>query len=253
MKNLLQAQNICFSYRNNIVLENISFELAQGESLGVIGPNGGGKTTLLKIIAGLIPDFQGNLSFSDGKKIKMAYLPQLDRQNTLFPLTCEEYVAQGGLYQYKKILTASEALKFIGLSHKRQILFRELSGGERQRAALAKALVSAPLLFLFDEPTKGLDSTGRDQLLGLVKKITKEFKRSVIIVDHNINQLLSYCDKILCLNKSLHWHDKKDVLTDNVLAHIYRCEFEHELIHEQKVFKEHSESSGHLAKKKVRT
>ncbi len=248
MKSLLRLEHVSYFYGIDPVLKDVSFEVFLGESLGVIGPNGGGKTTLLKIIAGLLPNFSGVLridGLAPSKQGQVAYLSQLFKHNSFFPLTCEEYISQGELYQYERKISVSEALDFVELLPRKDALFRELSGGEKQRATLARSLIQSPLLFLFDEPTNGLDSTGRDRLLDLVKKVTREFKRSIIVVDHNINQLLKHCDKILCLNKSLHWHNKKEALTQDILEDVYSCEFEHELLHEQKKHFDHRKNPEH--------
>ena len=236
MPPLLQVKNLSFSYDSSVVLGPLSFELKKGESLGVIGPNGGGKSTLLNILAGLLTGFKGIVSF--GGRVhprtgEVAYLPQRKAQQLLFPLTCREFISLGKIHSGQGILSTDEALEFVGLTPKGGEAMDRLSGGEQQKAYLARTLVQGPLLFLLDEPTSGLDSEGQDHLAGLVKKITKEFRRTAVIVDHNIGRVLRHCDNILCLNKGLHWHDRKDILTKDILKDIYRCEFEHELLHER--------------------
>ncbi|MBY0416134.1 MAG: ATP-binding cassette domain-containing protein, partial [Bdellovibrionales bacterium] len=109
----------------------------------------------------------------------------------------------------------------------------KLSGGEKQRVLIARAMIQKPKLLLLDEPTKGLDSNGQDQLLALIETIKKRDNTAVMIVDHNINQIIKSCQNILCLNRHSHWHDHRDFLTKNILEDIYHCEFEHLLIHEK--------------------
>ncbi len=239
---ILKAEKICYSYNGESpVLKDISFSLDIGESLGVLGPNGGGKSTLMKIIAGLLTADSGELFF-DGKNIKeyktypyeiFSYVPQNSELNSILPVKVHEYM------EFSKALNKNvsskdldELLDLVGILHKRDSLISKLSGGERQRVLIARALINKPRLLLLDEPTKGLDSSGQDQLLSLIDKIKSRDKTAVMIVDHNINQIIRNCHKILCLNRSYHWHDHRDLLTKNILEDVYHCEFEHLLIHE---------------------
>src|SRR5690606_15057344 len=132
----------------------------------------------------------------------------------------------------KPTRSIEECLKRVGLSEKRDALMRELSGGQRQRALLARALRLAPKLLVLDEPTAGLDSQGQDQLMLLLKSLQKDDHTTLVIVDHNITQVLKHADKILCLNRRHHWHERKELLTKNIIEDIYHCEFEHLRLHE---------------------
>lgn len=242
---ILRADNICFSY-NGITptLKDISFTLLAGESLGVLGPNGGGKTTLMKIVVGLLKPESGDLFFEENnsKSFKhypyefFSYVPQHSELNTILPVKVSEYMnfAKSLYKQLRKENSAyiDELLDLVGIFHKKDSLISSLSGGERQRVLLARALINRPKLLLLDEPSKGLDSNGQDQLLAIIEKIKNRDKTAVMIVDHNINQIIRNCHKILCLNGTYHWHDYRDLLTKNILEDIYHCEFEHLLIHE---------------------
>ena len=262
MKNLLSLQNLSFSHGNNkkedSVLKDISFTLGQGEILGVTGPNGCGKTSLLRIIAGLARGFEGTIALNHQNFKKcfhppkgfVAYLPQKPEGHDIMPLTCREYVAQGAIYRHYRNMGVEESLAFTGLLDKQKKLVRNFSRGQRQRASLAKMLVQGPLLFLLDEPTTGLDSTGLDRLVSLLKR-AKDFQQSVIVVDHNIKLILKHCDRILCFDKSLHWHDKTEIIGEkediplmaNLMPALQEdaepedesslCEFQHNLLHEQ--------------------
>jgi ABC-type Mn2+/Zn2+ transport system ATPase subunit len=242
---ILKADKICFSYNGSIpTLKDISFTLFSGESLGVLGPNGGGKSTLMKIIAGLLQTDSGDLYFEE-KNIKefknypfelFSYVPQNSELNTILPVKVFEYMnfAQS-LYFKKDNGQIDELLKLVGILHKKDFLISKLSGGEKQRVLLARALINRPKLLLLDEPSKGLDSNGQDQLLAIIEKIKIRDKTAVMIVDHNITQIIKNCHKILCLNGTYHWHDHRDLLTKNILEDVYHCEFEHLLIHENEL------------------
>lgn len=251
---ILKAEKICYSYNGESpVLKDVSFSLDVGESLGVLGPNGGGKSTLMKIIAGLLTADSGELYF-DGKNIKeyksypyeiFSYVPQNSELNSILPVKVSEYMEfSKALYKNISSKDLDELLDLVGILYKKDSLISKLSGGERQRVLIARALINRPRILLLDEPTKGLDSNGQDQLLSLIEKIKTRDKTAVMIVDHNINQIIRNCHKILCLNRSYHWHDSRDLLTKNILEDVYHCEFEHLLIHENDL--QHTEDhSGH--------
>lgn len=230
---ILKADKISFSYEGEAILKDISFSLFPGESLGVLGPNGGGKSTLMKIIAGLLKASSGSLFF-DQKPELFSYVPQNSELNAILPVKVYEYMDFTKSLYKKHIATSDsdELLELVGILQKKDYLISKLSGGEKQRVLLARALINNPRLLLLDEPTKGLDSSGQDQLLAIIEKIKTRDKTAVIIVDHNINQIIRNCHKILCLNRTYHWHNHRDLLTKNILEDVYHCEFEHLLIHE---------------------
>jgi zinc transport system ATP-binding protein len=249
---ILKAQDICFSYENSneLILQNISFEVSQGESLGILGPNGGGKSTLIKLIAGLLTPTSGDFFYNNtlyNNKMPfpfklMAYVPQTSELNTILPINVVDFLRIASKTQNlenadEKILSL---LKLVDIGHKKNSLLDQLSGGEKQRVLIARALLHSPKLILLDEPMKGLDSNGQDQLQALLKDIKVVHQAAVVIVDHNISQIIKTCDKILCLNKTSHWHNHSDLLTQNILEDIYHCEFEHLLIHKQENIPNHS-------------
>lgn len=255
-KPILQADKVCFSYSGNTpTLKDISFSLSAGESLGVLGPNGGGKSTLMKIIAGLLKQDSGDIYF-EGKNTKefkrypfelFSYVPQNSELNTILPVKVIEYM-NFALSLYKTNTNSSthvlELLELVGILHKKDALISKLSGGEKQRVLLARALINKPKLLLLDEPSKGLDSNGQDQLLAIIEKIKNLDQTAVMIVDHNITQTIRNCHKILCLNGTYHWHDHRDLLTKNILEDVYHCEFEHLLIHENDLKKNSEQKSA---------
>ena len=230
---LLSCDNISYGYSNGPNLfEKLSIEVDYGETLGIIGPNGSGKTTLLKILAGIIKPSIGHLTLnpssekSNSKQV-ISYVPQVVDFNQTLPLRGID-ILQLHCERKDKI---SEILGLVEMSDKANLLFSKLSGGEKQRILLAQAILNDPHLLILDEPNKGLDSTGQDQLLTILKSTQEQNHMAIIMVDHNINQTLNFCQKILCLGKHTHWHDKKDLLDQKVLNSIYHCEFEHQLIH----------------------
>ena len=251
INNVLRVDKICFSYtQDDEILKDVSFTIKPGQSLGVLGPNGGGKSTLIKIIAGLIKPKSGTLYFNDVKVnldekhpfTFFSYVPQNSELNTILPITVLEFMKFSTPNKFQEKI--DKMLELVGMIKKKNSLISTLSGGEKQRVLIARAMIIDPKLLLLDEPTKGLDSNGQDQLLSLIEDIKIKSQTSVMIVDHNINQIIKNCENILCLNRSHHWHNKKDFLTKNILEDIYHCEFEHLLIHE-KDLTEQTNHHGH--------
>ena len=253
---ILRAEKLSFSYdpHEGEILKDISFTLKKGDSLGVLGPNGGGKSTLMKIVAGLLKPTSGELFFDEQALSSyksypyslFSYVPQSSELNTTMPVKVQEFLEfSTSLYKIKNPDLIDDLLNLVGITHKKETLLSKLSGGEKQRVLIARAMIKKPKLLLLDEPTKGLDSNGQDQLLSLIETIKKRDQTAIMIVDHNINQIIKSCHKILCLNRHHHWHDHRDFLTKNILEDIYHCEFEHLLIHEKDLENNLEGSDGH--------
>lgn len=230
---MLEAKHLDFHYPDGEkVLEDISFKIEKAGMLGIIGPNGGGKSTLLKILVGLLPLKKGEVLY-DGLPLaatkKAVYVPQTITLNDTLPLKVSDFL---NLSIKNAKLSLDECLTKVGMLDKKNDLIRELSGGQKQRVMLARALRQVPEILILDEPTTGLDGEGQDQLMILLKGLQQNEKTTIIIVDHNLNQVLNHADKILCLNKKHHWHERKELLTQNIINDIYHCEFEHIRLHE---------------------
>lgn len=238
-KELIQINNLHFQYDSSEeILKGINLTLNQGEVLGVIGPNGGGKTTLLKILVGILTPTNGtyvvggvNILSKKFPNQLFGYVPQKKELNTIFPLTAIELLRLECPDGF-----SNKELKDYILRYKLQDFLNQqinrLSGGQLQRLLIARSLLKHPKVLLLDEPSTGLDTEGIDQLGHLINTIKNDAQQGIVIVDHNIKQILSYSDRVLCLNKSHHWHDEKHKLSKHILESVYHCEYEHELIHE---------------------
>jgi zinc transport system ATP-binding protein len=238
---LIQVQNLGFAYSDGEqILKNVSFSLNASEILGVIGPNGGGKSTLLKLVIGLLTPESGSIEKSSSR---LAYLPQSRSMNDTLPVTIDNVLDM--IPAHSNPLGKSEALKTVGMTRPLTALFRTLSGGEKQRVLLARALRQHPEILILDEPTQGLDGQGQDQLLSLLQSLKKDFACGIIVVDHNLAQIVSHADKILCVNRTHHWHDSKELFNGKILNSIYHCEFEHMLIHHDSGAGEHHHCADH--------
>lgn len=230
MTTVLELRHLHFSYDNQVVLSDINLTLNSKMSLGIVGPNGGGKTTLLKIIIGFLQPTHGEIIRQVDHNV--GYVPQYNTLNDLMPISVEQMIKLNLNKKNDSVFNFNELIHLVGLEGKEKNLVRHLSGGEKQRALIARSLINKPKLLVLDEPSTGLDSSGQDQLYSLLNEIKNKLDTAVVIVDHNLSQILKNCDKILCLNKTQHWHDEKHTLTNDILSSIYHCEFEHIMIHE---------------------
>lgn len=225
MEQILKFQDINFSYsEQNQVLQDISFEVNQNDFVGLIGPNGGGKTTLLKIILGILKPDSGKIEvFGNGCKMaryKIGYVPQYSQIDLNYPITAWEVVMIGFLGN-KKIgssfnkpekLKAEQVLKDLKLTDLKQKTIGELSGGQRQRIMIARALVRNPELLILDEPTNNVDQESGRDLYELLRELNK--KMAIIIVSHDIDVVSRHVNKIFCLNKRIVCNKAEEVTTD---------------------------------------
>lgn len=226
MKQLLEVSNLSYAHQEGPLLKDISLTLNTGEILGIVGPNGGGKSTLLKLIVDPSPVLSaGSIKrFTD----KIGFVPQYIELNETLPYTVKDFFE---LFIAKK--QVQYWLELLKLADKENVLLSKLSGGERQRVILGKALMREPELVILDEPNTGLDAQGVDILYQILNQRCQEKSLGVILVDHDLNRLISHCDNLLCLNKTSHWHNSKKLVTKETLEDIYHCELEHLILHEQ--------------------
>ncbi len=204
----IKVEALSFNYQNNVVLDNISFEIMEGEYVGLIGPNGGGKTTLLKLMTGLTSTQKGKILINGlspekaRRKGKIGYVPQrIVQTNIQCPATVEEVVTSGRIStDLKAIETAmldTDVEKF------RHRSIEDLSGGEKQRVFIARAMASDPSILILDEPTTGVDIQATKNFYSLLKDLNQWHKMTIIIVSHDIEAVAKEVDSILCLNKQL--------------------------------------------------
>lgn len=210
MTKLVQCKNLAFAYDGKTVQKDISFEVSEGEYLCIAGENGGGKSTLIKGILGLITPYAGTIEFKNGlKRSEIGYLPQQTAVQKDFPASVYEITLSGCLnsaglrpfFNKKDKNKVKENLELMGVYELRKRCFRELSGGEQRRVLLARALCSAGKLLVLDEPVSGLDPAASRELYEVVQRLNKERGIAVIMVSHDINAAITHSDKILCLYK----------------------------------------------------
>lgn len=224
-----------------LALERVSLDVRQGERLGILGPNGGGKSTLLKLILGLL-DLDGSMYRKGEIRVMglspdaaraqrvIGYVPQRVEAELAFPLCARDVVKMAiarGVPFWKRLSRAQHeaidrSLEVVGASAFARRPVSMLSGGQLQRIMLARALAASPRILLLDEPMVGVDPAGQRQFAELINQINRDLGVTVIVVSHDIRTVASGCDRIACLSRTLHSHTSPQGLTPRVLAEVFR-------------------------------
>ncbi|MBA3720856.1 MAG: metal ABC transporter ATP-binding protein [Parachlamydiaceae bacterium] len=211
MNPIIEAEDLFFSYQNTSVLSNVSFKVFPGEFIGLIGPNGGGKTTLLKLILGFLKPTKGKLRiFDKSPNIHLdsqclSYVPQSVRFDRQFPISVLEVVLSGllnklpwyGRFSPKEKHSAFDALEQVGLVNFADRAFGTLSGGQAQRVLIARALVSNPQVLLLDEPTASVDSKAEADIYAILKQL--KGKMTILMVTHDLNAAIDQVQRLFCV------------------------------------------------------
>ena len=221
---LIVIKKLSAKYENKQVLKDINLNVYNNDFLGIIGPNGGGKTTLIKCILGLKDYESGTISFyKNGKKtkaIKMGYLPQYTLIDKKFPISVEEVVISGLLqdkglvlrYSKKQKNKAQAVIERMGLKGYEKRPIGQLSGGQLQRALLGRAIISEPEVLILDEPSTYIDKKFEAKLYELLAELQKEC--AIILVSHDIGTVLQQVKTIACVNETLDYHPDTAISTE---------------------------------------
>ena len=226
---LVEIKNMDVAYQKKLVLSNVSLSVFEHDFIGIIGPNGGGKTSLIKAILGLLKPVGGSVKHSLLSS-EIGYLPQGNQVDENFPITVKEVIASG-LEHGLKIEFGSKrsrqgkvekALETVGLEalHSRPI--GELSGGEFQRTLLARAIISSPRLLVLDEPDTHVDNLFETELYALLKELNRAI--TILLVSHDIGIISPYIKTIACVNRNLHYHPSNEINEEQLK--VYNCPIE---------------------------
>jgi len=209
----ISCKNLSFSYDKTQVLIDASFTIYPNEFIAIFGPNGGGKTTLVKLILGFLNPSKGTLSLFNKSPEKtrhlVGYVPQRLHFDPHFPISLMDVVLMGALDRLtawgripKEVLTLlDEALERVCLSHKKQAPFSSLSGGEMQKALIARAILNKPKLLILDEPTAHIDDAGEQSIHALLQELKQEM--SILMVTHDLQTILDKVGRLLCVQKTV--------------------------------------------------
>lgn len=232
---IVEIKDLAFAYNGEAVLKDVNLTVRQKDFMAIIGPNGGGKTTLLKLLLGLLTPEKGTVRV-DGKSPQEAspcigYVPQDVHMNRSFPITAIDVVLMGKLDPKKRLsrqsaanrrdaLAALERMEMAAYADKK---IGMLSGGQRQRVFIARALVAQPKLLLLDEPTASIDTKGKADFYRLLRELNKNI--TVLVVSHDLLVISRYVKSVACVNKRLHYHDQAEI-TGDMLEAMYPCTVE---------------------------
>lgn len=227
---IITLRNVGVNYEQSIALEDVNLDIFEDDFIGIIGPNGGGKTSLVKAIMGVVPH-SGEIEFAPALRrknhLKIGYMPQVSQFDTRFPISIEEVVLSGlqsekgffGRYTHTDRQRATELLKQMGIDQIASRPIGEVSGGQLQRALLCRAIIAEPKLLILDEPTNFVDNNFEREFYALVKQLHE--RMAVMIVSHDVGTITSLVNAIICVNRHVHRHDS-NILTEEQLLN-YDC------------------------------
>ncbi len=214
MPNALTIENLSFFYDPSLlILEEVNVKISLGEFIGIFGPNGGGKTTLLKLILGLLEPRKGSVRLfglpPEDARHCIGYVPQAIRFDKDFPISVLEVVMMGALQRLNWLgrypsdvkIHAKQALERVGLSHKEKASFGTLSGGQMQRALIARAIIDTPQMLILDEPTASIDAEGELSIHKLLVELNQTM--TILMVTHDLQTIVDKVGRLLCVQRKV--------------------------------------------------
>ncbi len=230
--NIIEIQNLNFSYNRQPVLRDLNLSVHPGDFIAMIGPNGGGKTTLLKLMLGLLNADSGSIQIfgqpAQDVSHRIGYVPQAVHINKNFPISALDVVLMGKLkpgrgwsrHSQQDRVAALKALEQVEMKKFHDQLIGELSGGQQQRVFVARALATDPELLFLDEPTASIDTKGQNELYSHLKELNEEI--TIIVVSHDLMVISGYIKSVICVNQRLHYHGHAE-LTGEMIEMMYSC------------------------------
>lgn len=239
---IIDISELDFAYRDALVLKNVTLRIEEGTTLGLIGPNGGGKTTLIRLLLGLLSPTRGTITVAGISPVQairrgnlIGYLPQNPAlSDSRLPLTARQ-VARLGLAGKTRMLQGldkadsafvDELLEMLSIGGLAQVPIGDLSGGQLQRVLIARALAARPRILLLDEPTTGIDRLGQQQFLESIGQLKQRLGLTIILVSHDLRAVSAVSERIACLNLTLHYHDVPEHLPPQLVYQMFACDLE---------------------------
>ncbi|MCB0804180.1 MAG: ATP-binding cassette domain-containing protein [Bacteroidales bacterium] len=227
---LIALNKITAAYNGKVVLENVNLTVRSNDFIGIIGPNGGGKTTLVKVILGLLKPLRGKVHYKgdpDPGKISIGYLPQIHKIDYKFPITVWDTVLSGlisdkrlvGNFPKENQNKAANLMAELGIGTLSNKPVGELSGGQLQRVFLCRAIISNPDILILDEPNTYVDNKFEGELYETLRKLND--RMAILIVSHDVGMISAYVKTIACVNRELHYHESNIISQEQLLA--YNC------------------------------
>lgn len=230
----IRIEDVSFSFGRFEVLRNVNLSFHRNQFAVLVGPNGGGKTTLLRLILGLLKPDDGWLEVLGEEpaavRQRLGYVPQHFQFDTHFPIRVRDVVRMGRLGRFRIPFTGkreeeravASALDSVGMPGFEERPFARLSGGQRQRVLIARALATDPEILLLDEPTANVDPTGEKEILDLLDSL--KGSRTILLVTHNLAAVSRFLETIVCVNRSAHIHPTAEQIDADLLRHIIGSE-----------------------------
>lgn len=228
----VEVKNVWFSYGDIPVLEDITFSIGKGDFCVIIGPNGGGKTTLLKLLLGILRPDKGRIivlgEAPHNARHRLGYLPQYIDFNLSFPVSVMDVTLMGRLnrrgfgknFTHEDREKAEHALKRLGMWEYRHVHIGRLSGGQRQRVFMARAIATEPEILFLDEPTAVVDPEYETGIYEILKELNKEI--TIVVITHDIGVISRYARSVACVNRRLVFHEEGQI-TKEMLEMAYEC------------------------------
>ncbi|MGL9733141.1 MAG: metal ABC transporter ATP-binding protein [Wolbachia sp.] len=218
---ILKIKNLALAYDNKKVLDDINISIDRGDIVTILGPNGGGKTSLVKAVAGINKNCTGNTIFADD--IKISYMPQNFSISNLMPITVEYFLLNSFSKKMKKDQSiVTEVIKLIGIGNILKNQVSEISAGQTQLLLLARCLISEPDLIILDEPVSAMDVSARAKFYDIIGKIAKKRLISILMTSHDLNSIVPCSDYIICINNTIYCQGKpSEIMKNKTLNEIF--------------------------------
>jgi len=234
MNEILNISNLTVGYEDtDPILKNVTLSVYENDFLGIIGPNGGGKTTLLKAILGLLTPCSGKINFANNNgKTNIGYLPQINQIDKKFPISVFDVILSGiskkgsffSGYTKEQRAKVAETARKMGVEDYLQSSIGDLSGGQLQRTLLGRAIVDEPDLLILDEPNSYVDKRFETNFYNILKDLNNN--TAIILVSHDVGTVISLVKNIACVNRGIHYHSGNDITNDWLEEHYTSCPIE---------------------------